>query len=183
MKKLLLILMLGLILSACSNEESTNSTATNVTQESVEEKVTTDEKETVDLEDEEVISAEENTDNSIPLTQEEFNQKYELDNEMDQYPNGKFELKDGTVINADDFSYLGGETFDYATAIFFDGQIAHLQLELKDGFSKEAVLNELEFNEGDVEYMPGKINNNIVEIVVDETFADENIKRFPSEWD
>ena len=37
---------------------------------------------------------------------------------MEQYPNGKFELKDGTVINADDYSYLGGETFDYASAIF-----------------------------------------------------------------
>ena len=86
---------------------------------------------------------------------------------MDQYPNGKFELKDGTVINADDYCYLGGETFDYASAIFLDGEIAHLQLDLKEGATKEAVLSELGFNEEEVEYIPNKLNN-VVDIVIDD---------------
>ena len=66
---------------------------------------------------------------------------------------------------------------------FLDGEIAHLQLDLKEGASQEAILYKLGFSEEDVEYIPGKLNNLVVEIIVDERFSDENINRFPNEWD
>lgn len=117
-----------------------------------------------------------------PLTLDDFNNRYELDTEYSEpFINGKFELKDGSIVYADWYFYLEGKTFDYATGIFIDGQLVEAQLELKDGVSKEDVLSELGLSKA-VDYELNE-NTNIVDVVIDERFDDANISRLPNEWD
>lgn len=117
-----------------------------------------------------------------PMTKDEFNQTYAFDEDYPLFPNGTFVLKNGKTVQADYYSYLGGKTFEYAAGIFKDGQIAHLQLDLKEGVRKEEVLAEFGFSANDVTYTRNK-HTNVAEINVDPLFKDGNIYRFPFELD
>lgn len=114
------------------------------------------------------------------LNVDEFNRKFKQDPDENQYPEGKFQLKDGSIVNADNFNYSENNIFDYASVIFKDGELAHIQVdtessieEIENGIGipfKDARVEEYKFGGG-------------YEIIFDETFADENIKVFPNEWD
>ncbi|TFH62580.1 hypothetical protein [Peribacillus frigoritolerans] len=49
--------------------------------------------------------------------------------EETQYPNGKFQLNDGSIVYADKLNYGENYVFDYASVIFFEGKIAHMQVD------------------------------------------------------
>lgn len=118
-----------------------------------------------------------------PLTLEDFNNRYELDTEYSEpFIDGKFELIDGSIVYADWYFYLEGETFEYATGTFIDGQLVDAQLELKEGVSKEDVLTELGLTNEEVSYEFNEMTN-VVDVIIDERFGDDNIRRLPNEWE
>lgn len=172
------------VISGCQSQQSS-------TPVSEEQTVTIDSQPTEDVEPvikeepqivlEDESQTEEAPAQPTPIDEATANERYKLDPEMGQYPQGKFEFKDGTTVTAALTHYLDGETFYYASAVFENGKLANVQLELKENVSKDDVLTEWGLPE-DVRYDEGKFGN-IVDIVVDERFADENIHRLPNEWD
>ncbi|MGM0973429.1 MAG: hypothetical protein ACQEW2_10745 [Bacillota bacterium] len=112
------------------------------------------------------------------LTVDEFNNRFKLDEEEEQYPNGKFELKDGSVVNADSYSYGESDLFDYAIGIFHEGNVAHLQIETQN--TVEEFANALGITLDNAEVVPNKFG---FEIIFDHKFSDENISVFPDEWE
>lgn len=171
------IIVLILVISGCGSQQ----TSTPPTEEQIETADTqpTEVAKSIPQEESEVVVKEEPK--PEPITEEIANSRYELDPEMGQYPQGQFEFKDGTTVTANLTHYLDGETFYYASAIFEKGKLANVQLELKENVSKDEVLAEWGLSEN-VRYDEGRFGN-IVDIVVDERFADENIHRLPNEWD
>ncbi|QUG43054.1 hypothetical protein KD050_07395 [Psychrobacillus sp. INOP01] len=172
--KWIFILISAMVLAACSDSKP-----------SISKEVTVDNKQTqVSESSEEIDVIEPVTEVSelTPLTLDDFNNRYELDTEYSEpFINGKFELKDGSIVYADWYFYLEGETFDYATGTFIDGQLVQAQLELKDGVSNDDMLSELGLSK-EIDYELNK-KTNIIDVVIDERFDDANISRLPNEWD
>ena len=161
-----------MVLAACSDSKP-----------SISKEVTVDNEQTqVSESSEEIDVIEPVTEVSelTPLTLDDFNNRYELDTEHSEpFISGKFELKDGSIVYSDWYFYLEGETFDYATGTFIEGQLVQAQLELKDGVTKEDVLSELGLSKA-VDYELNE-KTNIVDVVIDERFDDANISRLPNE--
>lgn len=113
------------------------------------------------------------------ITFAEFDKAFERDPEEKEYIDGPFILKDGTTKNADFISYVGGDLFEYASAIFYEGKLVHTQMETS------ATIDELEKGLGITFDDSVKVEPYLsgYEITWDETFADENIKLFPFELD
>ena len=169
-----------MVLVACSDTEST--TSKEVTGKITFEIEPPEELITEQSKKEEVIESKAEVSELTPLTLEDFNYLYELDTEYSEpYIDGKFELKDGSIVYAEWYFYLEGETFDYATGTFIDSQLVQAQLELKDGVTKEDVLSELGLSK-EVDYELNE-STNIVDVVIDERFHDASISRLPNEWD
>ncbi|WMX58101.1 hypothetical protein [Peribacillus sp. R9-11] len=174
MKKLLIVSFAALMLAACGNEEKTSEpakdTVKNVSNEVVNETTNEDEE----------VESKENNSLKESLSVDEFNARFKQDSEEKQYPNGKFQLKDGSIVNADKFNYEGNSMFDYATVIFFGGKIAHMQVDTESSIEdiekglgisfKDARVEEYKYGSG-------------YEVIFNETFADENIAVLPNEWD
>lgn len=160
------------VLNGCTSEEPTEDDAKPSTEVVEKETKTNKSEPAVD---------EVESEKPQPITEEIANTRYKLDSEMEQYPDGKFQFKDGTTITASFYNYLEGETFEYASAKFLDGNLVQVQVELKEGATKDAVLNEWGLTD-EVEYDENKYTG-IVDIVIDDRFADSNISRLPSEWD
>jgi len=180
MKKWIFTFMSVMVLAACS--DAVPSTNEDITKEVTSETNPTEVTITEPTEEAEVLEPETKESELTPLTLEDFNNRYELDTEYsDPYKDGKFELKDGSIVLADWYFYLDGETFEYASATFLDGQLVQAQLELKDGVTKENVLSELGLSE--VGNYDLNESTNIVNVIIDERFEDANISRFPNEWD
>ncbi|USK59193.1 hypothetical protein [Peribacillus asahii] len=116
----------------------------------------------------------------LEITFAEFDKKYERDPEYDSYPDGLFQLKDGTKLNADYISYVDDDGFfDYASAIFYDGKLANLKIETtKSAAEVEAGLG-IKSTDG-VKIDPTRVG---FEITFDDRFATDNIDRFSNEWD
>ncbi|MFD5853892.1 hypothetical protein ACFWGC_27640 [Cytobacillus pseudoceanisediminis] len=175
-----------ILLAACGEEESsetkesTKSTKSTAGEHIVEEKEQ-DTEETVSIVQDTEKSKEESKSTNVPLkttiTVEEFNSKFKLDDEEVQYPNGKFELKDGSIINADSYSYGESDLFDYALGTFYEGKAAHLQIETQK--TAEEFANALGVTLDNTKVVPNKFG---FEIIFDPKFSDENISVFPSEW-
>ncbi|MEK5148385.1 hypothetical protein MKX53_15425 [Psychrobacillus sp. FSL K6-4615] len=172
--KWIFILISAMVLAACSDSKP-----------SISKEVTVDNEQTQvsePSEEIEVIVPETEVSELTPLTLDDFNNRYELDTEYSEpFINGKFELKDGSILYADWYFYLEGETFDYATGTFIDGQLVQAQLELKDGVTKDDMLSELGLSK-EIDYELNE-KTNIVDVVIDEHFDDANISRLPNEWD
>lgn len=191
--------MVAVLLSACSSEEE--SKPKEEEKSIVEKEIKKQEIEVEPIEDdivEEPVKEEESDEEEssvvepskeeetqpvdVPLkttiTVDEFNAKFKLDEEEEQYPNGKFQLKDGTIVNADSYNYGESDLFDYAMAIFFEGKLAHLQLETKErvGYISKGL---------GVDLSNARLETNKIgyEIIFNETFSDQNIAIFPNEWD
>ncbi|MGG3941515.1 hypothetical protein ABEV54_08770 [Peribacillus psychrosaccharolyticus] len=182
-KKLIVVLPLAIslaVLQGCgdNSREDGNKEEKTAVEKVSEPKVEIDEEEVeepVKFELEEVSIAVKTNDN---VTADDFNAMFTQESE-EKFPNGKYELKDGTIINADTFSYVSSDFFDYANVVFFDGKIAHMQIESKSsieeieqgiGVSFEgARIEEFKFGTG-------------YEIIFNEKFADENIAVYPNEW-
>ncbi|MED3691318.1 hypothetical protein P4534_21360 [Peribacillus butanolivorans] len=174
MKKLLIVSFTALMLAACGNEEKTIEPAKDTLKDASDEVAN----ETTN-EDEEVESKENNS-LKESLSVDEFNARFKQDSEEKQYPNGKFQLKDGSIVNADKFNYEGNSMFDYATVIFFEGQIAHMQVDTESSIEDIEKGLGISFKDARVEeYKYGKG----YEVIFNETFADENISVLPNEWD
>lgn len=182
MKKWAFILSGTMLLGACSGETTTTESDTEEI-ETVEVSTEKTESSEPSITESEPQSVKENETELTPLTLEDFNNRYELDKEYSEpYVNGKFELKDGSIINGDWYFYLEGDTFYYASAKFLDGQLVQARLDLKENVTKEEVLNELGLSD-EVKYEESNLSSNVVDIVVDDRFDDANISRLPNEWD
>jgi hypothetical protein len=207
MKNICLITFLSislLFLQACNDEVNTDTKMANtetVKGESKEAKKTdkantstkTVNKETVKEEGKETNKGDNKANNqegigsTVPsktfLTKDEFNKMFKLDPEEKQYPNGKFQLKDGSIVNADYLMYGENDLFSYAMTIFYQGKLVHLQVEtnkpVEEVFkglgitpTKDVIVETKDW--GDVL---------IHDITFDKTFEDSNIAVFPNEWD
>lgn len=116
------------------------------------------------------------------LTKDEFNKRFKLDPNEKQYENGKFQLKDGSTINADYLTYSESELFTYATAIFYQGKLVHLQVETNK--SLEEILKGLGITTTkDTKVETQNWGDTFVhEITFDKKFLDSNIAVYPNEW-
>lgn len=103
---------------------------------------------------------------------------FKLDPEEKQYENGKFQLNDGTVVNADYLMYAENHLFAFGIAIFSEGNLAKIQLETDKSIEDITKGLGLNLNGGKVEQ-----NKFGYEIIFNETFHDSNIAKFPNEWD
>lgn len=121
----------------------------------------------------------------IPITKEEFNTKFELDNEETQYENGKFIFADGSITTADYLQYKESDLFDYAMAVFENSKLASIQIESKKGINKDKVLEELGLHQKAVIVEQSEIGKKtgIYDIVVDKKYKEGNVKRYPFELD
>lgn len=179
-KKWILTLISVMVLVACSDKESSRSE--EVTGKVTSETEQTEVSITKPSEEIEVVEPRAEVSELTPLTLDDFNNRYELDTEYSEpVIGGKFELNDGSIVYADWYFYLEGETFDYATGTFIDGKLVQAQLELKDRVTKEDVLSELGLS-NEVKYELNE-QTNIVDVVIEEHFDDANISRLPNEWD
>ena len=170
--KWIYILISAMVLAACSDSKPSISKEVTVDNNQIQVSESSEEIDVI----EPVTEVSELT----PLTLDDFNNRYELDTEYSEpFISGKFELKDGSIVYADWYFYLEGETFDYATGTFIEGQLVQAQLELKDGVTKEDVLSELGLSKA-VDYELNE-KTNIVDVVIDERFDDANISRLPNE--
>jgi len=108
---------------------------------------------------------------------------FKLDSEEKQYPNGKFQLKGGSIVNADFLMYGENDLFDYASAIFYQGKLVHLQVETNK--PAEEVFEGLGITPTkDVTVETKDWGETLVhDITFDKTFNDSNIAVFPNEWD
>lgn len=184
----LLVTSLLIIASACSSEESANNSIAEkeepVQTEEKENKSTqvnaekndTVEKKIIEVETTEVEESNKELMKS-EITLEEFDEKFVKDAEEEQYPNGKFQLKDGTIAQADYFNYGENELFYYASAIFFDGKLAKIQLETEA--TQQEVEESLGVKFGDKVLV--EENRIGYEITFNETFHESNIKIYPFE--
>ncbi|GGJ73211.1 urease accessory protein UreE [Anoxybacillus voinovskiensis] len=115
------------------------------------------------------------------LTKDEFNKRFKLDSSEKQYDNGKFQLKDGSTINADYLTYGKSELFTYAVAIFYQGRLVHLQVET------DKLLEEILKGLGVTATKDTKVetqnwgNTFIHDITFDKIFDESNIAVFPNE--
>ena len=174
--KWIFILISAMVLAACSDSKPSISKVVTVDNKQTQVAESSEEIDVID-----VIEPVTEVSELTPLTLDDFNNRYELDTEYSEpFINGKFELKDGSIVYADWYFYLEGETFDYATGTFIDGQLVEAQLELKDGVTKDDMLSELGLSE-EVDYELSE-KTNIVDVVIDERFDDANISRLPNEW-
>jgi hypothetical protein len=112
------------------------------------------------------------------ITKDEFNQKFKFEVEEEQYEHGKFELSDGSTVNADYFSYGENELFVYALATFFEGKLADIQFETDKSQEEVAESLGISFENATVEE-----NNYGFEVNFNDMFLDSNISVYPNEWD
>lgn len=183
-KKLTIALPLALslvVLQGCGDDpkQSMNEEKKTVTEETSAPEVEIDEEEAEEpakVEVEDISIAVKTNDN---VTADYFDGMFTQDPEEEQFPYGKYELTDGSKINADTFSYVNSDIFDYANIVLFDGKIAHMQIE------SESSIEEIEQGIG-VSFEGARIEEfkfgSGYEIIFNEKFADENIAVFPNEW-
>jgi hypothetical protein len=170
MKRIMIGGLTALLLTACESNEVVDSSKV----EPVVEQIDTEPSETVMVESE---PAEVKV--KTEVTFQEFDGRYTRDPDEKQYINGVFILKDGTTASADYISYIDGDIFDYASVIFYKGKLAHIQMETTAPIEEIETAFGMTFGDNVI------IDPNYVgfEIIFDETFADENIHRFPFELD
>jgi hypothetical protein len=113
------------------------------------------------------------------ITPEEFHSLFKKNADEAQYPEGKFQLMDGTVVNADFFSYSHSSIFEYATAIFYEGELASLFVETTVGIKQIESTLGMKF-EGIAMVEP---TLNGYQITFHSMFHDSNIAVYPFEWE
>lgn len=171
MKKIFFSLVITiLMLVGCSiDSDKTAEETKEVSEEVIAEEPTETEEEVVE---EPVVK-------KTYFTLEEFNKLFQLDPEETQYENGKFELMDGTIVNADYLWYEKSNLFEYAAAIFYQGELAFIQMETK------AKPEEIEsvFGVKMEDYKPFVKETSLgYEIIFNDLFFETNIKIYPNEW-
>jgi hypothetical protein len=100
--------------------------------------------------------------------------------EETQYPNGKFQLKDGSIVYADKLNFGKNYVFDYASVIFFEGKIAHMQVDTDSSIEDIDMGLGVSFENYTVE--PYKFGSGY-EVIFNDTFADDNLAVLPNEWE
>jgi hypothetical protein len=115
------------LIAACSNSQENSKVNETQAKPAVAEEKKTEEKPI--KENPKNSEEKSNSTGKTFLSKDEFNKMFKLDPEEKQYENGKFQLKDGSIIYADDLMYGESELFSYASAIFYKGKLAHLQIE------------------------------------------------------
>lgn len=115
----------------------------------------------------------------VALTTEEFNSMFKKKADETQYIGGKFELMDGTVVQADFYSYEVSALFEYATAVFYKGELASLQLITTVGINQIEEALGMKFDENALV----EPTENGYQIIFDSMFHDTNISVYPYEWE
>ncbi|WHY64698.1 hypothetical protein [Neobacillus sp. SuZ13] len=110
------------------------------------------------------------------ITKDEFNKMFKIDTEEEQFNNGKFQLKDNSIVKADYLSYGENDLFDYALAVFYNGKLASIQIETSK--SQEELEKAFGIKFGD-KIEPYKFG---YEITFDKMFHESNISIYPNEW-
>jgi hypothetical protein len=113
------------------------------------------------------------------ISEDEFNSKFKQDPDENQFQEGKFELMDGSIVNADFFSYRKSAMFDYATAIFFEDELASLHLETTLSIEEIESLLGMKF-EGIAIAEPNSLG---YQITFHSMFHESNISVYPFEWE
>ena len=177
MKKVLLVAFGALLLVGCSESEEAEPKKDDKVEQVVEEEEV---KETVkeEIGEEDVEVKEEIVKEEPPvITFVEFDKTHARDPESEVYMNGLFELKSGERVNADYVWYVDGGFFDYASAIFIDGNLASLKIESTQTF--EVIEKGLGISLENVNVDATRMG---YEIVFDERFHTDNIRVYPNEW-
>jgi hypothetical protein len=115
----------------------------------------------------------------VALTTEEFNSMFEKKADETQYKDGKFELMDGTIVEADFYSYGVSALFEYATAVFYKEELASLQLITTVGIKQIEDKLGMKFDE----IALVEPTENGYRIIFDSMFHDTNISVYPYEWE
>jgi hypothetical protein len=119
------------------------------------------------------------TEAKLFISTNEFNSKFKKDPDETQFKEGKFELMDGSIVYADHFSYKKSVMFDYATAIFFEDELASLQLETTLSIKEIESMLGMKF-EGIAIAEPNRVG---YQITFHSMFHESNISVYPYEWE
>jgi hypothetical protein len=114
----------------------------------------------------------------VALTSDEFNLMFKQKADETQYKGGKFELMDGTIVEADFYSYGVNALFEYATAVFYKGELASLQLITTVGINQIEDKLGMSFDEMALV----EPTEDGYRIIFDSMFHDTNISVYPYEW-
>jgi hypothetical protein len=112
------------------------------------------------------------------ISPDEFHSKFKKSRET-QYPNGKFQLLDGSMIHADFYSYGPSPIFEYATAIFYEGELASLLVETTVGIKQIESTLGMKFDE--LAMVEPTLYG--FQITLHSMFHDSNIAVYPFEWE
>jgi hypothetical protein len=115
----------------------------------------------------------------ISLTTDEFNSMFKKKADETQYKDAMFELMDGTRVKADFFSYEASALFEYATAVFYKGELVSLQVITTVGINQIEEGLGMNFEEIALVEPTG----NGYRIIFDSMFHDTNISVYPYEWE
>lgn len=114
----------------------------------------------------------------IFISTEEFNSMFKKDEEEQQFKDGKLQLMDGTIVKADFYSYGLSAIFEYATAIFYKGELASLHLVTTLGVEEIESALGMTFDE----IALVEENETGYQITFDSMFHESNISVYPYEW-
>lgn len=175
-----ILLMASLLLQACSNKETIKEeNSADITIHSKEVKGqpsanTSSEANTLPT------KTKQETPSKISLTKGEFNKMFKQDTKEKQYPNGKFQLKNGSIVYADYLMYGNNDVFEDATVIFYKDELAQIQFTSKT--TPEEAIEKLGLPVTDNSIIEQN-KWGVCEIVINQDFHDGNIAVFPNEWD
>ncbi|MHC0038005.1 hypothetical protein [Pseudoneobacillus sp. C159] len=162
-----MIFLIFLFVVGCSNETKQVATDSAIQERENEESTSETESVVQEVEDRYFISL------------EEFNQLFEQDSKEEQFIDGKFQMADGTIVYADYFRYGKSDLFDYATAIFYGGKLAHIELETTT--TPEEFLSSLRITQDQNAAIDPSPNG--FKINFDDKFHEKNVSVYPTEWE
>lgn len=174
-----ILLMASLLLQACSNKETIkeeDSADINIHSKEAKGQTSAD---TSSETNTSPTKTEQEAPSKTSLTKNEFNKMFKQDTEEKQYPNGKFQLKNGSIVHADYLMYGDSDVFEDATVIFYKNELAKIQ------FTSKTTLEEAIEKLGLPVTNDSIIEQNkwgVCEIVINQDFHDGNIAVFPNEW-
>lgn len=184
MKNKFLAIIIAFVLSGCGTQmETTQESKNSISEESIEEgKALIDEKQVQEKVEDSSNETEGNIEKDSPskktVTFEEFDSMFQQDPEEKQYFNGEFQLKNGSIVNADYLSYGESELFDYTMAIFYEGNLVEFQMETDATVEEIENVLGISFEDAQVEkYRFG------FEVTFNNMFHDTNISIYPFEWE
>jgi hypothetical protein len=124
------------------------------------------------------VEKEEKKETPTTITLNEFNQTFKQDQNENQYPNGQFQLKDGSNVQADYLMYRENELFEFASAVFYEGKLVNLSVETDKTWEEIEEGIGISFKTASVTPTLAGWNINFML-----KFYKDNIAKYPNEWE